>query len=586
LFDIVIEQTFDISSGVSLVVGCILLPRFCAEVEDRALGISPFVILSGAERREESRHSPVIAVHHRGRLLSISPQAEEAGLSVGMRLREAQAVCPEAEFTPFVEEHYHEPWHEVLDVCAAYSSTVEPVCLGEVFFELPDPSEQVGAPGGGCLTNDVILNGAKRSEESAVCRGFSCGANGRGNSRFFASLRMTPLGRRLPSLHHAPPAGLQESIGHSPLQPIEIQEAIHRQTGFTCSAGAGSSKLVARIAAQVEPGRVVAPQQGAEFLAPLPIEHLWPLDEKTRQSLRTLGISTIGLLQQVPVSRLQIHFGRDAQRLLNLALGVDNSPVHPLYPSRTIEARLSLPDAIDDSQRLEACLRKLSAEIAEQLQRRRETCGRIAMRVEVENQVPRAPRPRGQARTPVLPSPMGKGSEGPNTRRAVAFPAAYPARPPWGHGGPDTKPSAPASGFVFGPSTGKDAALLGVLSPPQDVGKAEPDREGDREVGLRPRTPAFTEEDIFLACRLLLKRMELTAPVTAIVVQASDFHRQSAAQLGLFEAGRARPSVRRRARETLASAQERFGSQAVMLGADIEVPRRERMLAAVAGGAS
>jgi DNA polymerase-4 len=282
-----------------------------------------------------------------------------------------------------------------------------------------------------------------------------------------------------------------------------IADSVQRRAGFTCRVGAASSKLVARIAALEQPGTVVAVGEEARFLASLPLSRMWMLDGDDIAHLEALGITTIGLLQRVPQARLAQWFGRGARRVSDLARGVDDSPVKPVYPPRVIEARFAVADGIGNAEGMDYCLRQLSAEIASRLRERREACCRLSLQVEPEGG-------RRIART------------------------------------------------------------------------------------LRLRSPANRDRDLLSGCKLLLSRMELTGPVTEITIQASDLRRCSAVQHDLFSdlPPRAREGHpersgchlnRRRAGEVLAAAQERFGSQSVRLGAQLEVPRRERMLAAVAG---
>jgi len=103
-------------------VGFVFLPRFQAEVEARLLGL-------------EGR--PIV-VHQRGRLVSLSEAAEKLGLKGGMRLAQAQAICPHAEFIPLVEDRYQPFWKAVLDLCVAHTGNVEPREPGEVFVNLAD----------------------------------------------------------------------------------------------------------------------------------------------------------------------------------------------------------------------------------------------------------------------------------------------------------------------------------------------------------------------------------------------------------------------------------------------------------------
>ena len=101
-------------------IGFILLPRLQAEIEAKLLGLP----------------NHAIVIHHRGRVLSLSDAGEKAGLKVGMRLTQAQAVCPAAEFITLVEDRYQPFWKEVLDLCVAHFGCVEPREPGEVFVDL------------------------------------------------------------------------------------------------------------------------------------------------------------------------------------------------------------------------------------------------------------------------------------------------------------------------------------------------------------------------------------------------------------------------------------------------------------------
>ena len=81
---------------------------------------------------------------------------------------------------------------------------------------------------------------------------------------------------------------------------------------------------------------------------------------------------------------LDLVFGDEARQLADLARGIDDSPVRPLYPPHTVAVRRSWPDGVRNAEVIETCLRKLSAEIAAGLRRRKEACGRLSMQVETE----------------------------------------------------------------------------------------------------------------------------------------------------------------------------------------------------------
>ena len=102
-------------------VGCLILPRFMAETQ--AL-------------RNPGLRGRAIGVHRRGRLISCSRQAEQAGLAIGMPLGRAQAVCPQAELIAYIADHYRAHQRRVLDICAAHAAAVEPVSFEEIFLDL------------------------------------------------------------------------------------------------------------------------------------------------------------------------------------------------------------------------------------------------------------------------------------------------------------------------------------------------------------------------------------------------------------------------------------------------------------------
>ncbi|MDD1704960.1 MAG: DNA polymerase IV [Methanoregula sp.] len=110
----------------------------------------------------------------------------------------------------------------------------------------------------------------------------------------------------------------------------EIQGAIARDYGLTCSIGIGPSKVVAKIASDYKkPGglTVVAPHVVSGFLGPLPVRKIPGIGEKAEVELRSLGIRTIGELAGAEVQVLLARFGRGAVGMHNLARGVDGSEV-------------------------------------------------------------------------------------------------------------------------------------------------------------------------------------------------------------------------------------------------------------------
>jgi DNA polymerase IV len=86
-----------------------------------------------------------------------------------------------------------------------------------------------------------------------------------------------------------------------------LRQTIAVRTGLTASVGAGSSKLVAKIASDLDKPDgllVVPPGDELTLLHALPVTRLWGVGPATAQRLQRLGITTVAELARVPVDEL------------------------------------------------------------------------------------------------------------------------------------------------------------------------------------------------------------------------------------------------------------------------------------------
>lgn len=120
---------------------------------------------------------------------------------------------------------------------------------------------------------------------------------------------------------------------------IMIKERVRREIGLTVSAGIASSKLLAKIASDLEKPdglTVVEVGEEAQFLAPLPIEKLWGVGRTTRQGLALLGVRSIGDLSRLDPALLEKKFGQHGLQMHRAALGLDERPVEPEREMKSI----------------------------------------------------------------------------------------------------------------------------------------------------------------------------------------------------------------------------------------------------------
>ena len=120
-----------------------------------------------------------------------------------------------------------------------------------------------------------------------------------------------------------------------------VRASILERTGLTASVGIATSKLVAKIASDLDKpdGLVhVAPGTESATLAPLPVGTLPGIGPRKQAELADAGITTIGDLQRAADPTLQRLFGRYARRVHERAHGIDERPVVAVRDDKSISA--------------------------------------------------------------------------------------------------------------------------------------------------------------------------------------------------------------------------------------------------------
>jgi DNA polymerase-4 len=158
-------------------------------------------------------------------------------------------------------------------------------------------------------------------------------------------------------------------------RPADIARHIRRRVSqehqLTCSVGIASIKSVAKLASgSCKPDglRVVSKAGVLDFLHPLPANALWGVGQRTAETLRRLGIRTVGDLAVTPLDTLRRAVGTaSADHLHALANGHDERAVNPAQVEKSISTDRTL--AADLLTEAEVCRELLrgSGEVAERL---------------------------------------------------------------------------------------------------------------------------------------------------------------------------------------------------------------------------
>lgn len=146
---------------------------------------------------------------------------------------------------------------------------------------------------------------------------------------------------------------------------IAIRKQIREELHLTASAGVAPNKFLAKIASDWHKPDglfVITPENVATFLPPLSVARLPGVGRVTEETLRRLGIRTVGELQNRDLATLENQFGRYGLRLYELARGIDNSSVVSHRPTQSISAENTFEQDIPLSQ-TEPVIRRLAQRV-------------------------------------------------------------------------------------------------------------------------------------------------------------------------------------------------------------------------------
>jgi DNA polymerase IV len=168
-------------------------------------------------------------------------------------------------------------------------------------------------------------------------------------------------------------AGFQGGLDAGSVRALgaRLKADIRARTGLTASVGAGTSKLIAKVAsdsAKPDGLVVVAPGQERALLDPLPVRALWGVGPASEERLRSAGVHTVGELAALPVERLASLFGASrAGGLHDLARGLDPRPVVAGRKLESISVEDTFPTDLLDRGQLVTELDALSHRVAGRL---------------------------------------------------------------------------------------------------------------------------------------------------------------------------------------------------------------------------
>jgi DNA polymerase-4 len=166
-----------------------------------------------------------------------------------------------------------------------------------------------------------------------------------------------------------------------------IKDRIRESEQLTCSIGVAPNKLLAKLGSGLKKpdGLVVLRKEEVEeTFRDLPVSKLYGIGPKLTEALHSIGIFTCGQLGRFPVSVLSKRFGVIGERLHEMGLGMDDSPVVPFdggEEAKSISHSVTLEEDTSDPNILRKVLLQLSEKVSKRMRREGFYGRRIAITV-------------------------------------------------------------------------------------------------------------------------------------------------------------------------------------------------------------
>ena len=282
---------------------------------------------ASVEQRDKPslRGKPVIVggVGGRGVVATASYEARAHGVRSAMSTVEARARCPKAAFLAPRFEAYKAASNVVMGLLRELSPLVEPLSLDEAFVDLEAGNH-----------DDLSDDGVRALA-------------------------------------------------------LALKQKVHDRTELTLSVGVGTSKLVAKIASDLDKPDgllVVGAGQETDLLRPLPVTRLPGVGPATATRLRSIGVTTIADLADLPEGDVVGALGRTHGRgLWLLAHAQDDRAVVAERESKSISVEDTFERDIADVTRLVGIVDTMSNRVVSRLRRAQLSGRTISIKVRLHD---------------------------------------------------------------------------------------------------------------------------------------------------------------------------------------------------------
>jgi DNA polymerase IV (DinB-like DNA polymerase) len=174
------------------------------------------------------------------------------------------------------------------------------------------------------------------------------------------------------------------SYGEATVLATRIRDDIRTHLGLTCSIGIAPTKMVSKIASDVDKPdglTVVEPENLFSFLAPMPVRKIPGIGRKSEAELFEMGIRTIKDLAQYDIQVLIARFGRSVITLQGITAGIDDEIVKERDGMKSVSRETTFSHDTNDEQVIVATIDALAQDVCRNLADESLLCRTVTIKV-------------------------------------------------------------------------------------------------------------------------------------------------------------------------------------------------------------
>ncbi|MFA6225926.1 MAG: DNA polymerase IV [Methanoregula sp.] len=159
---------------------------------------------------------------------------------------------------------------------------------------------------------------------------------------------------------------------------------IRTQLGLTCSIGIAPTKVLAKIASDINKPdglTVVKPENIFSFIAPIPVRKIPGVGKKAEAELFEMGIRTIKDLAEYDIQMLIARFGRSAIALQAITSGIDDDMVKERDGVKSVSREMTFSEDTNDEQVIAATIDALAQDVCRNLTDESLRCRTVTIKV-------------------------------------------------------------------------------------------------------------------------------------------------------------------------------------------------------------